>query len=79
MSICEINCEFKFYNSEENKAVCSCEIKTQIPSMKDVKLDKELLLKSFIDINNFMNIKILFCYKTIFKLKNLLKNYGFFI
>ena len=79
MSICEINCEFKFYNSEENKAVCSCEIKTQIPSMKDIKLDKELLLQSFIDINNFMNIKILFCYKTIFKLKNLLKNYGFLI
>ena len=79
MSICEINCEFIFYNTKENKAVCSCEIKTQIPFMKDAKFDKDLLLKSFIDFNNFMNIKILSCYKTVFKLKNLLKNYGFFI
>ena len=79
LSICEINCEFIFYNTEENKAVCSCEIKTQIPFMKDAKFDKDLLLKSFIDFNNFMNIKILSCYKTVFKLKNLLKNYGFFI
>ena len=79
MSICEINCDTIFYNSEENKAISSCGIKMEIPFMKDIKFDKDILLGSFTDVKNYMNVKILSCYEIVFKKKNLLKNYGFFI
>ena len=79
MSICEINCDFISYNYETQKAVCSCDIKTEIPFMKNIKFDKKLLMNKFIDINNIANIKMIFCYKNIFKIKRLLKNYGCFI
>jgi len=35
--------------------------------------------KSFIDIKNIFNINILKCYKAVFKIIELKKNYGFFI
>ena len=79
MSICEINCDFISYNYETQKAVCSCDIKTEIPFMNDIKFDKKLLLKKFIDFNNIANIQMIFCYKNIFKIKRILKNYGCFI
>ena len=66
-SICEINCDFVSYNYETNKAVCSCGIKTEIPFMKNIKIDKNLLKKSFTEIINIINYKIIFCYKTVFK------------
>ena len=79
MSICEINCDFISYNYETQKAVCSCDIKTEIPFMNDIKFDKKLLLQKFIDFNNIANIQMIFCYKNIFKIKRILKNYGCFI
>ena len=79
MSVCEINCDFISYNYETQKAVCSCDIKTEIPFMNDIKFDKKLLLKKFIDFNNIANIQMIFCYKNIFKIKRILKNYGCFI
>ena len=79
MSSCQINCKFISYNYETKKVVCSCGVQTKIPLIKDIKFDKELLLKSFININDFAHIKMLKCYKTIFKKKKLRKNIGFFI
>ena len=79
MSICEINCDFISYNYETQESVCSCGIKTEIPLMKDIKFDKNVLFKSFTNINNIANIKIMKCYKTVFKKENIIKNIGFFI
>ena len=78
-SICEIDCDFVSYNYETQKAVCSCEIKTEIPFMENVKFDKNILINTFTDISNIINFEIIFCYKTVFKKKSLLKNFGFFI
>ena len=47
--------------------------------MKDIKFDKNILFKSFIDIDNFANTKMMTCYKTVFKKKNIIKNIGCFI
>ena len=79
MSVCEQGCDFVSYNYELQKAVCSCGIKTEIPFMDNVKVDKDLLMDSFTDINNIANTKLMTCYKTIFKKKFILKNYGCFI
>ena len=76
MGICEDGCDFISYNYETQKAVCSCNIKTEIPLINNIKIDKDTLLKSFIDINNIANIQMLKCYKIVFQKNNILKNIG---
>ena len=79
LSLCEENCELIAYDYNKEKSKCSCDIKTSISSYDDIKFNKNDFFKSFIGIKNIMNINILKCYKTVFKLKELTKNYGFFI
>ena len=79
MGICEDGCDFISYNYESQKAICSCNIKNEIPLMNKIQIDKNTLLKSFIDINNIANIQILKCYQTVFQKKLILKNIGFII
>ena len=79
MSLCEENCDLIEYNKTKQKAKCSCDIKLGIPENYDIKFNKDDFLKSFIDIKNMLNLNIIKCYKTVFKIKNLKKNIGFFI
>ena len=79
MSLCEENCELIDYNYNNEKAKCSCDIKLSIPPNYDIKFNKKDYFKSFIDVKNIFNLNIMKCYKTVLKIKNLLKNYGFCI
>ena len=79
MTLCEEDCNLIDYNYTNKKVKCSCLIKISIPFFNEIKFDKNKLLKSFIDINNFANIKFLKCHKNVFNGKCLLKNYGFHI
>ena len=79
MSVCGLNCEFIYYNNEVGESVCSCDVKTKIPFLKDIRFDKKILLNSFIKINNLMNLKMLKCYKNVFNKKNIIKNIGFYV
>ena len=79
MSLCEENCDLIGYDHYKSKVKCSCDIKLSIPSDYDIKFDKKEFFKSFIDINNLFNIKIMKCYKTVLIINCLLHNYGFFI
>ena len=79
MSLCEENCDLINYDFNTEKAKCSCDIKLNIPSNYDIKFNKKDFLKSFIDFKNIFNFNIMKCYKTVFRIKSLLKNYGFFI
>ena len=79
MTLCEENCELIDYNYTNKKAKCSCDIKINITNIDKVKFDKDLFKKSFIDINNMMNLNVMKCYKNVFKLVNLKNNFGFFI
>ena len=79
MSLCEENCDLINYDFNTEKAKCSCDIKLSIPSNYDIKFNKKEFLKSFIDFKNIFNFNIMKCYKTVFRIKSLLKNYGFFI
>ena len=79
MYLCEENCDLIDYNYETEKSKCSCDIKLNISSNFDVKFNKNEFFKNFIDINNIVNLNIMKCSKIVFKIKNLLKNYGFFI
>ena len=77
LTICEENCDFISYDNELAKAVCSCKVKTNSSSkISDVIIDKDKLFKSFTNIKNIANIKILNCYKLIFKLEAFKNNYA---
>ena len=78
MSLCEENCEFVDYNYTSKKAVCSCEVKLEVAKDFDIKFDKKDFFKSFIDIKNLFNFNVLKCFKTVMKIKELMKNFGFF-
>ena len=79
MSLCEEKCEFLEYNSNKGKVKCSCDIKLSIPLDYDIKFNKNDFLKSFTDIENILNINVMKCYRTVIKIKSLIKNLGFFI
>ena len=79
MSLCEENCDLIEYDEKKEKAKCSCDIKLNISSNYDSKFNKNDFFKSFTDIYNIFNLKIMKCYEIVLKVKNLLKNYGCFI
>jgi hypothetical protein len=79
MTLCEEDCNLVDYYSTINKVQCSCGIKIKIPLLEEeIKFDKQLLKQSFTDIKNIINLKIVKCYKNVFTIKKLLKNYGFY-
>ena len=78
MTLCEEDCDLIDYNKITEKVKCSCKIKLNLPIIQTVKFDKSKLLQHFIDINKIFNIEILKCYKSVFKFKNLIKNFGFY-
>ena len=79
MTLCEENCQLIDYNYINKKVKCSCDIKMNLPNIEEIKFDKELLKKSFIDINNMINLNVMKCYKKVFIKNNLKYNIGFFI
>ena len=79
MTLCEENCKLIEYNYDNKKAGCSCDVKTKISSVENVKFDKKKLFDNFIKIKNFINIKVVKCYKKVFTMKNIKNNIGFFI
>ena len=58
LTLCEENCELIEYNYEKKKAKCSCDVKLSIPPDYDIKFNKKEFFKSFIDINNILNLSI---------------------
>ena len=79
LTLCEENCQFIEYNYTNKKAKCSCDIKINIQNIDSIKFDIDLLKKSFIDINNILNLKIMKCYQNVFNKNNLKNNIGFII
>ena len=80
MTLCEENCNLVDYDYQIQKAKCSCDIKLNIPYLfDDIQINKEELYKSFTDINNIANLKLLKCYKIVFMIQNFKNNYGSFI
>ena len=80
LSLCEDICELISYDFINNKAKCSCDVKTEINLDEEHKtMTKKKLFKDFFDFQKITNIGIVKCYKTVFKINELIKNYGSFI
>ena len=79
LTLCEEDCEFKGYDSNTKKALCSCEVKISLPLISEINIDKKKLFNSFSDIKNIANLDLMKCYNTLFSKKGIIRNYGFFI
>ena len=76
LSLCEPDCIFSGYNSNAKKAKCECKVKISISNLSELKIDKQKLLKSFIDIKSKININVIKCYKLLFSKEGFLNNIG---
>ena len=80
MSLCDSNCEYTGYNNVTKKAVCNCEVrKDNISLNSEIGINKEDLLKTFIDIKSRLNLKSMKCYKLLFSKKGLISNIGSYV
>ena len=77
-SLCEEGCEFVKFHQDTEKAECSCNVKTDISSVSDIKIDKDTLYK-FVDISKLINFDVMKCFNLFFDNKRISKNIGFFI
>ena len=79
MSLCEDNCEYKYYDVNQDYAKCECNIKTKFNFLPDIEIDKNKLLKKFKNFEDFTNIYVLKCYKRLFSEEGLKNNIGSYI
>ena len=77
LTVSEENCNFIGYNETTEKAICSCQTKTNfISKISENSLIKENLYKNFVDFKNLLNIKVLKCINLIFSLEAFKNNYA---
>ena len=74
MTVCEENCKFIYYDNKLKKATCSCTVKEEIPLISDIKINGEIILSNFMDVNNFANFELIKCIHLLFKKKNIFIN-----
>ena len=77
LSYCNAGCEF-INHDELEQVECKCSMKTTIPSLSDLKIDKDTLYK-FVDIKNLINFNVMKCYRLLLNRDNLTSNIGFYI
>ena len=78
MSLCEENCELTDYDNNKKRAKCSCNAKKSL-SLNNIELNGKNLFENLLDFKRITNIEIIKCYKIVFNIKNIKKNYGFYI
>ena len=78
-TICQENCVFAEYDYDNKNAKCSCEIKETKKFWNGMYINKEELLKNFINIKNYSNLNILICYRKIFSKNGILYNIEFYL
>ena len=79
MYVCEVNCEFDDYNSENKKIQCNCQIKNKFPLFSEIIINKDKFLKNFISIDNIMNLNLMKCYEILFTKEGLISNIANYI
>jgi len=79
-SPCEIGCESKGINTQNQKVICECPPKNIINTTISVDNFEFSEFKDIIlNIENKINYKVLFCFRLLRNYKNLIYNYGFYI
>ena len=78
ITVCQEGCIFSDYDSNIQKAKCSCDVKESSSTFANININKTKLYENFINIRNIANINLLSCYKVLFSKKGFKKNYGSF-
>ena len=74
MTVCEEKCQFIDYDYDNFKAICYCPVQEKVIDFYSIKVDTNLLLNSFKDINNIGNFKMIKCIHLLLDTKNIFKN-----
>ena len=77
LSLCQNNCKYKYYDSENKKIICQCSSKIEIDIFSD--FNKSELFENFINKKSATNYGILKCCKLLFSKNGLIKNVGSYI
>ena len=75
-SQCQPNCQFSSYLVNSLYMNCTCNAVTDDNIIEDKKFNGKILFKSFYDVLEYSNFRILKCYKSVFTKNVLTKNYG---
>ena len=76
--ICNGDCDFIGYDTENKQAKCSCKVKDSSSSFEELKSDKTKLYQSFKNPKNTFNLKVLSC-NILNSKDNIKTNIGFYI
>ena len=79
MTLCEENCDYKRYDFNIGKAICSCLTKIKMPLISEISFDKNKIIEKFKDFKSVANFFILKCYYLLLNKERIIKNIGFFI
>ena len=79
LTLCENNCQNAGYNLSTKYAICRCNTKNYINITDNIIIDKNKLLKSFMDMKNMINIDVMKCYSLLLKKDGLINNIGNYI
>ena len=77
LSLCKKGCDYKNYDSQ--KVECECKIEENFSLLSEINSNKEKIKNIFLNVQNMINIKIIICYKELFKKEGLIKNIGSYI
>ena len=77
-SLCEEDCTFVEYNTNTKLVKCACSVKFTVPSISEIKVDKDKLYK-YIDLKKLANFDVLKCYKLITSKVGIITNFGFYL
>ena len=78
-TVCQEDCYLADYDKDNQRAKCSCKAKESVLSFIDMKINTSELYQQFTDIDNIINIKIIFCYKELFCKEGIINNIIFFL
>ena len=79
LSLCENSCNYNGYDKEIKNALCDCMVKTELPLISEILINKDKLIDNFIDIKHSININVMKCYKVLFTKSGIIYNIGNYI
>ena len=78
LSLCENGCNYKQYDYISKIVECECSIKKAIV-INETEINNDSFFSSFIDVDNFSNIKVLKCFYLVFSKIGITNNIGSYI
>ena len=77
-SLCEEGCEFVKYHYDTGQAECSCDVKTNLPIVSEITVDKTKLYQ-FLDLKKIANFDVMKCYNLVISIDGVKGNIGFYV